>query len=300
VKLSQRRMARPSLGGMLATRQGALILALVCAACAAGVIVIALSGYKHSVQTPVQQATVLVATGQIQKGTTGTQIAAQKLYKSTPIVATQLAPGAISDASTLQGQIASVDILPGQQLATADFVASIGATSLLAPNQRALSIPPDEVHSNLAVLHAGDHVDLYAESKSAQGSQMFLLIPDVLVLNTPTTALEASAPSAAATPANASSGSSSSGSGTSSTSSSTPPPVPSANASIVFALDSTAVPGVALSADNGTLWLALRPTKASRTLGGIVTSQTLLNEARQVAPGAPNAAQYYPTSPGGH
>jgi hypothetical protein len=68
----------------------------------------------------------------------------------------------------------------------------------------------------------------------------------------------------------------------------------------VFAIDSTAVPGVALTADNGQLWLALRPAKASKTLGGIVTPQMLLNEARQVAPGAPNAAQYYPTSPGGH
>jgi Flp pilus assembly protein CpaB len=210
----------------------------------------------------------------------------------------------MSDASALQGQIASVDILPGQQLATADFVTTIGAASLLSPKQRALSIPEDEVHSNLAVLHAGDHVDLYAESKSGPTSGIFLLIPDVLVLNTPTAALEASAPTAAATPASASSGSSTtpsgSTSGTSSSSSSTPPPATTANTSIVFAIDSTAVPGVALTADNGQLWLALRPAKASKTLGGIVTPQMLLNEARQVAPGAPNAAQYYPTSPGGH
>src|ERR1019366_10393882 len=69
VKNTQRRMSRPSLGGMLATRQGALVLALVCAACAAGIQLFALGQYKSAQTTPqTVQATVLVATAEITKG----------------------------------------------------------------------------------------------------------------------------------------------------------------------------------------------------------------------------------------
>ena len=49
VKLSQRRMSAPSLGGLLATRQGSLMLAALCAICAAGVLVFALGRYKTNV-----------------------------------------------------------------------------------------------------------------------------------------------------------------------------------------------------------------------------------------------------------
>jgi Flp pilus assembly protein CpaB len=270
-------MARPSLGGMLATRQGALILAVLCAACAAGVLLIALSSYKKSVQTTVKQATVLVATGEIQKGTSGDAIAAEKLYKSTPIVATQLQPGAVSDASQLLGKVTAVDVLPGAQLTAADFTTTLGVGSLLTPNQRAISIPSDQVHSNLAVLNAGDRVDLYAEihvggGSSAGGSaKIFLLAPNVLVLKTPTSGL-AGAATAAQTNASSGSGGSSAA---------------PASSTIVFAMNSALVSDVALTADNGQLWIALRPAKATAPIGGINTIGDLITQAASAAPAAP-------------
>jgi pilus assembly protein CpaB len=253
---------------MLATRQGALILALLCAACAAGILVMALSSYKKSVQTTVKQATVLVATGEIPKGTTGDNIATERLYKSTPIVATQLQAGAISDATGLVGQVATSDILPGQQLTTADFGVTVGAASLLQPNQRALSIPADEIHADLGILNPGDRVDLYEENnvKQPDGNtqiQIALLDDNVLVLKTPGSGLAGSVATASA-----------------STSSSKPA---AANGSLVVALKSSQVPAVSLTADNGTLWLALRPANAAGTTGGIVTGQTVLAQAQAEA-----------------
>ena len=245
MKLSQRRMARPSLGGMLATRQGALILAVLCAVCAAGILVVALSSYKRGVQTTVKQATVLVATGEIQKGTSGDAVAAEKLYKSMPVVAGQLAPGAISNASQIEGQLVAADILPGEQLTTADFTTTPGVGALLTPNQRAISIPSDEVHSDLAVLQPGDRVDLYAEVGQDATTQILLLIAGVLVIKTPTSGIVG----AAATASNS----------TSSGSNSTGP--------IVLVVASNMVPDVALTADQGRLWMALRPAKATRPGG---------------------------------
>jgi pilus assembly protein CpaB len=281
VKLSQRRMARPSLGGMLATRQGALILAVLCAVCAAGILVVALSSYKRGVQTTVKQATVLVATGEIQKGISGDAIAAEKLYKSMPVVAGQLAPGAISDAAMIQGKLAQADILPGQQLTIADFTVTAGVGALLTPNQRAMSIPSDEVHSDLAILQPGDRVDLYAEMGDGTATQMLLLIPGVLVIKTPSSGVIGEAASASNS---TSSGSNSSG-------------------PIVLVVASSMVPKVALAADQGRLWMALRPANATNPPGGVTTVGTLVAQAATAAPsagsGAAATAKRTSTGPGG-
>jgi Flp pilus assembly protein CpaB len=281
VKLSQRRLARPSLGGMLATRQGALILAVLCAVCAAGILIFAMSSYKRSVQTTVKQATVLVATGEIQKGTSGDAVAAEKLYRSMPVVADQLAPGAISNATQIQGQLVAADVLPGQQLTTADFTTTPGVGALLTPNQRAMSIPSDEVDSDLAVLQPGDRVDLYAEVGQGTATQMLLLIPGVLVIKTPSSGIIGAASTASNT--------------TSSGSTSTGP--------IVLVVRSNMVPKVALAADQGKLWIALRPGNATNPPAGVTTIATLVAQAAAEGPAAgsePAAnAKTTSASPGG-
>jgi Flp pilus assembly protein CpaB len=284
VKPSPRKMGRPSLGGMLATRQGALILAALCAVCAAGILVFALSSYKRSVATTAvapPQATVLVATGPIQKGTSGDLVASESLYKSTPIVASQEAPGAISDASALAGTSAQTSILPGQQLTTTDFAAVTGAAGLLAPNQRAVSIPTDETHGDLDVVSPGDHVDIYAELSQSGGSNsatvISLMIPNALVLKTPGTAVVGSAPAPTTAGTTTSSGTSSTGSA------STPAPGGSA---LVLAVKSSIAPSLALTADSGKIWVVLRPANATAPAPGITTVGDVLS----MTPAAVNAA----------
>jgi Flp pilus assembly protein CpaB len=251
---------------MLATRQGALILAVLCAACAAGILVIALSSYKQSVQVTTKQATVLIATGEIAKGTSGAVIAAEKLYKATPIVASQLTPDAISDAAELNGKIAQADILPGQQLSLTDFGTTAIPTSILTPNQRALSVPADEIHTDLALLQPGDRVDLYEEFKQST-PEVGLMIPNVLVLKTPSSGLAGAASDAASNTSGGSSGGSSSSSG-----------------SLILAVNSSQVPSVALTADNGQLWVALRPANATKSVGGILTIAQLMAQATALGP----------------
>jgi pilus assembly protein CpaB len=184
MKMTQRRMARPSFGGLLATRKGALTLALVCAVAAAGILVFALGRYRNNLQTVTKQATVLVATGNIAKGTSADAIAAQGLYKSMPIVASQLAVGAISDASLLTGKVVSTNVLPGQQLTLSDFTSVAGVPGILAPDQRAVSVSIDEFHGDTDVLLPGDRVDIYATLSGANkvGSAMYLLMPNIQVL----------------------------------------------------------------------------------------------------------------------
>ena len=157
MKLSQKRLSRPSFGGMLASRQGALLLAFLCALAAAGLVLVALNHYRKNLVTTNQQATVLIASGQIPKGTSAQVIVARQLYKATPVLSTQVTAGALSDPALLVGKTATTDILPGQQLTSADFAgaAVLGVAAQLQPDQRAVSITIDETHGDTDVVQVG-------------------------------------------------------------------------------------------------------------------------------------------------
>jgi Flp pilus assembly protein CpaB len=263
VKLSQRQLSRPSLGGLLATRAGALTLALICAVIAAGLLVFALSSYKHTVQTVAQQATVLVATTEIHKGTTGEAIAAENLFKSTPIVSTQVTAGAISNSAVLKGSVAVSDILPGQQLTAAEFTTVAGISGQLGPNQRAVSLPIDEAHGDTDVLQAGDSVDVYAALTDKGTSVLSLLIPDALVIKPAGGAAAAAAPASGAAPA---------------------APV-ATGASLVLAVSTAQAPALAFASDNGHLWIFLRPADAVNPSPGLTSLSSILSSATATTTG---------------
>jgi Flp pilus assembly protein CpaB len=247
---------------MLATRQGALLLAVLCAVCAAGILVFALGQYRTGLKTPTVQATALVATAEIGKGTSGDEVATRSLYKSTPIVAAQLQPGAISDASLLAGKVASTDILPGQQLTLADFAGVSGVTGLLTPSQRALAITIAESPGATDVLEPGDRVDVYA--MFASGS-MVLMAQNIQVIKqsggtvTTPNGQASSAPAGATTTAAASS--------TTSASSGGAPASPAAasvtGSSMVLAVSDKQASDFVYAAQKAQLYLTLRPANAS-------------------------------------
>jgi Flp pilus assembly protein CpaB len=186
VRLKSKRLAGTGIRGMLSSRQGALALALLCAIAAAAVLIFALGRYKKTVNTPPKQATVLVATGLIQKGESGTTIAAEQLYKPMPVLADQAPPTAISDASVLQGKYANADILPGQQLSYGQFNAQPGAVGQLAQNQRGVTLSVDPQHGLGGVVAAGDHVDVYGAYVTKSGTQFVtLVVPGALVVKVP-------------------------------------------------------------------------------------------------------------------
>jgi Flp pilus assembly protein CpaB len=163
----------------MATRQGALMLAVICALCAAGILAFALGQYRSGLQTKTQQATVLVATANIPKGTSGDQIAARALYKSMPVATTQVTAGAISDASALAGQVTSVAVLPGQQLTMSDFGGTAGVPGVLQPGQQAISLALDDPHGAAEVAVPGDRVNLYEDTGA---HHVRLLAPKLMVL----------------------------------------------------------------------------------------------------------------------
>jgi Flp pilus assembly protein CpaB len=147
---------------LIATRRGTVILSIIAAIVAAGLVLVYVGRYRNSVNQTGQPVTVLVAKAAIPKGTSGTVIAEKVLYTATTYRESQVLSGAFSDPSSLRGQVAATDIAAGSQLTAADFApASSNIVSTLTGDQRIVSIPFGAANGVAGELQAGDHVDVY-------------------------------------------------------------------------------------------------------------------------------------------
>lgn len=153
----------PRKGGLLATRQGTILVAAGAAILAASVLFLFVSNYRDSVASKGEAARVLVASELIHQGSSGDVLAGERSFRMATVRVDQLRPGAITDPSVLERRVARKDILPGQQLVGADFAAAGGGLpDKLAGNQRAMAIEADAVHGLVGPLRAGDRVDVIA------------------------------------------------------------------------------------------------------------------------------------------
>jgi Flp pilus assembly protein CpaB len=191
VELTGNRYTGSDWRGLLSTRRGTVMVAIVCTLVAAGILVFAASRYRQSVQRSGGVQTVLVANGTILKGTSGDVVATQQMFHTQSIAVKHVSAGAIADTAVLHGQVAAADISPGQQLTLGEFTASGGYASQLAPDERVISIPLDASHGLAGVAQAGDRVDVYAGlnvdvnrsgGSGALGASVRLLVSNVPVL----------------------------------------------------------------------------------------------------------------------
>jgi pilus assembly protein CpaB len=176
---------------------------------------------------------VLVAQRVIPKGTVGSVVASDNLYKAATLPEAQVRTGAITDARSLSNQVATRDIYPGEQITSADF--AVGGDAIrgkLTGNQRAISVPLDASHGLVGVVRPGDHVDVLAGFNTASASSgagkpvLRTLVRDVMVLSVPGADAEGQANSTGGL--------------------------------VVRATDQEAA-AMAFSADNGKIWFVLRP-----------------------------------------
>jgi Flp pilus assembly protein CpaB len=238
---------------LISTRRGAVLVAAL-AAILAGILIVAyVQKYRNSVNSEGAPVTVLVAKQAIPKGTAGTVIATTGLYSATTIRQSQLLNGAFSDAASLRNTVATRDIYPGSQLTASDFApAATDIAASLTKHQRIITIPFDSVHGTIANLQAGDHVDIYA---------IFNLVPV-------TTAGAPTGTGAAHTVlrmimSNVDIASITKGG--------------SGGANLNFKVTDGQATKLAFAADNGKLWLALRPAAGAKTLPpSVVTAETLM------------------------
>lgn len=247
---------------LLSTRRGTVLVAVICAVIAGGILVVAMNRYRQTVNTEGNQQTVLVASGLIQKGTSGDAIASGQLFKPTSIAARQVSTGAIADTAQLHGRVAAADISPGQQLTAADFTANGGLPSQLAPDERAITITMDSARGMVGQVHEGDHVDVYADLELGGGRSSSVL----RLLTANTQVLKAGAAGGGATLGGSN--------------------PQSQQSNVTLKVSGAQAGAVAFAADNGKVWLVLRPANAaSSSPPSTVTVQSLLLGKTLVAAG---------------
>src|SRR5919198_6422330 len=212
---------------------------------AAVLLVVYLNRYRASLKGSAEPATVLVAKSLIQKGAQGNIIGSTHQFQVASIPKDQLKNGALTDPDALRGLVAAENIYPGQQLTLADFTPTVPGSlqSNLTKRDRAISIPLDASHGMVGQISPGDHVDVYVGLNQAGlgGSVPIIkrLIDNALVLGTPG--------------AGASSG------------------------NVVLRAKGPQAAELAFAADNGKLWLVLRPASGSKNVKpGLVTAGRLL------------------------
>jgi Flp pilus assembly protein CpaB len=153
---------------LFTTRQGTILLGVIAAIIAAIALVVYLNHYRSSVSPP--PVSVLVAKKAIPQGTSGDILAkSTSFYEATQLPKDQVLTGAITDSSTLAGQVALSDINPNSQLTAAQFGAASGVQYQLGPNERAVVVELGSPESVGGQIGAGSHVDVWVTS-SAQAS----------------------------------------------------------------------------------------------------------------------------------
>jgi pilus assembly protein CpaB len=171
------------------SRGGAVALGIAAAVLAGILLLVYLDRYRDSVRGETANTPVLVAKSLIIKGTSGTQVAKRDQYQAAELPRDDIKDGAIADPAYLSGRIAVNDILPGQQLTTADFTTapSTSVTTRLTGPQRGISVTIDNVHGSLSQLTAGSRIDIYIGAGGGPNGQQIVKLfrPNVYVLAVP-------------------------------------------------------------------------------------------------------------------
>ena len=244
---------------LISTRRGSMYLAAIAALLAGIVILVYLNRYRENLQAGGAPVTVLVARSAIPKGTSGDVVATKRLYSATTIRESQLREGAISDPSSLTGRIATREIYEGAQLTASDFAAD--ATSLassLTEEQRIVSVPLDAAHGLIGKVQAGDHVDVFAafnviplgiDGRPLNGGSARPVLKRVLT-DIPVVQIDGDGAKAS---------------------------------QVSLRVNDEQAANLAFAAENGKVWLALRPAVGAKgTKPYIVTVETLLLGVRPV------------------
>lgn len=243
---------------LISTRKGTLLLSVLAAAVAGGLILVYVDRYRNSVKAEGAPVTVLVAKQSIPKGTAGSVIATTGLYTATTIRQSQVLNGAFSDASSLRGKVTTRDIYPGAQLTASDFAgASTNLSASITGTERVVAIPFDSAHGLVGQLQAGDHVDVYVgfnvspvgpNGVALAGGQSRPIVRRVLA-DIPVVAVGSKTAGVLA----------------------------SANANIWFKVNDQQAADLDFASQNGVIWLALRPGSGAKSSPpDIVSMETLL------------------------
>lgn len=231
----------------LATRNGALAVAVIAGGLAAILVFAAINSARKDGTASTAPRTVLVANQVIPKGSSGESIAREHLFRVARVSDQALVAGAVADVSALRDKIATQDIYPGQQISTQTFGGRGGDTvAKLSGTDRAVSIPLDASHGLIGQVTAGSHVDVLAGFNAQSGSGSSRPVMRTLARNLSVLKVE-----------NAGAGN-------------------SQDTNVTLRASATMATELAFAAENGKVWLVLRPAAGAKDVEPRVVSADAL------------------------
>jgi pilus assembly protein CpaB len=181
-------------------------LAVIVAVILAGVAALALISYVRGAKSKAVQSEapveVYVAKATIPQGTLGSAATSQGLIIQRPIPRADVAPGAVTSLTQIQAGVASADILQGEQIQAAQFVAPQALHEGLLPipaGMQAMSVQVAIVPAVDGFIQQGDTISVIAQVNSGGVQDRFLLQDvQVLAVGGPVVPTASPAPAAAA------------------------------------------------------------------------------------------------------
>ena len=210
----------------------------------------------------VRTVDVLVADELIPEGTTADELAGMVRTETVP--AKTAVDGRVTDLESLAGRVATVDLLPGEQLLSGRFARP---DDLQAPGTVAVPAGLQEVSVLLEPqrtvggrLAAGDTVGVYLSQVSSDGTAQTSVVLHRVLVTQVQGAPAAPAPDAAADTATAASA------------------APAASLMVTLALTAKDAETVVFGAEHGTLWLSLEPEGAETGGTRVIEPGTIYTE----------------------
>lgn len=218
----------------------AALAALVLAVVGAAVLLGYARGADARAMAGVKTVSVLVVDQPIAQGTPATEL--KKLVRSELLPAKAAAPGRVTDLKDLAGEVATVDLEPGEQLLAARFSSP---DKLRAPGTVAVPAGDEELSVQLEPqramggrLAAGNEVGIFLSLKNPDGTgSTHAVLHHVLV-----TQVQGAVP--AGKDAQASTGTT------------------AANLMVTFAVTAKQAEAIVFGQEHGSLWLSLEPKNA--------------------------------------
>jgi pilus assembly protein CpaB len=239
-----------------------IVIALVLAVVAAGLVVMYTSNVKSQADKSIATTTVVVSKGDIVAGTPVNTLVTGNAFTTHQVATKDVVPGAFTSVSSLNTSLATAtNITAGAQITPAMFSNSkdTAIVNQIHGTMRAVQMAFNANRVLGGTLKAGDHVDIYGEatiqasnnnSKYSQQTVGGRIITNVEVLSTYDTGV-ATAPLTSASGANSASGTSDGTGGD----------------AVILAIPQNLIPDLMVIRASQGFWLALRPSHGAQDTG---------------------------------
>jgi pilus assembly protein CpaB len=244
-----------------------IVIALVLAVVAAGLVVMYTSNVKSQADKSIKTTTVVVSKGDVVAGTPVDTLVSGGDFTTRQVATKDVVPGAFTSVSSLNTSLATAtNITAGAQITPAMFADSKDTAIVhqIQGTMRAVQLSFNANRVLGGTLKAGDRVDVYGEttiqassnsSKYSQQTVAARIITNVEVLSTYDTGV-AIAPLTSASGVNSASGTDDGTGGD----------------AVILAVPQNLLPNLMLIRASGQFWLALRPSHGAQDTGSSVAT----------------------------